>query len=76
MKTKPFQHFPSLRNVKYFFRINHLSLLRGILLHFGIAEEDHRNIFNLIHEGEKWFDFKCLMFYIYLVFPTVGNTAN
>ena len=36
----------------YYFRVNHTSLLRGILLSFGVAESHHAEIYNINREAE------------------------
>ena len=42
--------FASIRESGCFFRISHVNLLRGILNHFGIVEEDHR----LVHDTIRY----------------------
>lgn len=46
------RQFRSFDSVNYFFRVNHSTLLNGILLHFGVVgEEDRQRVNEVIREG-------------------------
>jgi histidyl-tRNA synthetase len=47
------QELNSFKDSGYFFRINHVGLLRGILNHFGIAEDDHGLVHDAIRAGTE-----------------------
>lgn len=49
------REFPTFQNdSSYFFRINHTSLLRGIMVNCGINEELHDEVYKIIRCGTGW----------------------
>ncbi|XP_064621826.1 eIF-2-alpha kinase GCN2-like isoform X2 [Lineus longissimus] len=42
--------FPPLKDRNYYLRVNHTALMRGILMHCGIADELHNDVVTIINE--------------------------